>query len=120
MRTTGDVAAPGTLASHYAPTATVQVVEVGEVGRRARRHLGTGKRVGVLALQQPFAGVPDELVILDPPRDQDDYARVLYARLRAADEQGLDVLLVVVPPDTGGLGAAVADRVRRAASSEPL
>ena len=120
MRTTGDVAAPGTLASHYAPTATVQVVDADEVGRRARRHLGAGKRVGVLGLQESFAGVPDELVILDPPRDEDDYARVLYARLRAADEHGLDVLLVVVPPDTDGLGAAVADRVRRAATREPL
>ena len=33
---------------------------------------------------------------------------MLYARLREADELGLDVLLVVSPPAADGLGAAVA------------
>ncbi len=115
VATTGDVAAPGTLASHYAPKATVQIVDAGAVARAAREHIAAGKRVGMLALQQSFSGLPDELVILDPPRDADEYARFLYTRLRDADEQGLDVLLVVVPPGTDGLGAAVADRVSRAA-----
>ena len=113
--TTGDVAAPGTLASHYAPRAAVQIVDAGAVARAAREHIAAGKRVGMLALQQSFSSLPDELVILDPPRDAEEYARFLYARLRDADEQGLDVLLVVVPPGTDGLGAAVADRVSRAA-----
>jgi L-threonylcarbamoyladenylate synthase len=120
MRTTGDVAAPGTLASHYAPTASVQMIDASAVGRKAHEYVGAGKRVGVLALAQSFAGAPEQLLLLDPPRDEDEYARVLYARLREADEHGLDVLLVVVPPDTDGLGAAVADRVRRAAGREPL
>jgi L-threonylcarbamoyladenylate synthase len=115
LRTTGEVAAPGTLASHYAPAATIELTDANAVARRAREHVGAGKRVGVLALRQSFAGAPDQLVVLDPPGDEDEYARVLYARLRAADEHGLDVLLVVVPPDTDGIGAAVADRLRRAA-----
>jgi L-threonylcarbamoyladenylate synthase len=55
------------------------------------------------------------LLVLAAPRDADDYARVLYARLREADELKLDLLLVVAPPAPDGLGAAVADRVRRAA-----
>jgi L-threonylcarbamoyladenylate synthase len=115
LRMTGEVAAPGTLASHYAPDATIEPIEANAVARRAREHIAAGKRVGVLALRQSFAGAPDQLVELDPPGDEDEYARVLYARLRAADEHGLDVLLVVVPPDTDGIGAAVADRLRRAA-----
>jgi L-threonylcarbamoyladenylate synthase len=115
LRATGEVAAPGTLASHYAPAATVELTAANAVARRAREHIGAGKRVGVLALRQSFTGVPDQLVVLDPPGDEDEYARVLYARLRAADEHGLDVLLAVVPPDTDGMGAAVADRLRRAA-----
>jgi hypothetical protein len=38
----------------------------------------------------------------------------LYQLLRAADEQHLDVLLAVAPPEVG-IGAAVGDRLRRAA-----
>ena len=30
--------------------------------------------------------------MLEPPRDVDEYARVLYARLREADALGLDVV----------------------------
>ena len=36
--------------------------------------------------------------MLDTPADADEYAHVLYARLREADARGLDVVLVV-PPD---------------------
>jgi L-threonylcarbamoyladenylate synthase len=82
---------------------------------RARELVTAGQRVGVLALRQSFPDLPEQLAVLDPPRDVEEYARVLYARLRAADELRLGVLLVVVPPETDGLGAAVADRVRRAA-----
>jgi len=115
VRTTGEIAAPGTHASHYAPIATVEVIDADAVAGRARELLPAGQRVGVLALQQPFSALPEQLVVLDPPRDVEEYARVLYARLRAADELRLGVLLVVVPAETDGLGAAVADRVRRAA-----
>jgi hypothetical protein len=41
---------------------------------------------------------------------------VLYDRLRQADRLGADVLLVV-PPSAAGVGAAVRDRLRRAAAS---
>jgi L-threonylcarbamoyladenylate synthase len=39
----------------------------------------------------------------------------VYQRLREADRRGLDVLLAVPPPEVG-IGAAVADRLRRAAA----
>jgi L-threonylcarbamoyladenylate synthase len=118
VRTGGEIAAPGTLESHYAPLATVELIQRAEIGTRAGELLTAGRRVGVLALRHPDNSpelLPDRLVILDPPRDVDEYARVLYARLRAADELGLEVLLVVPPAESDGLGAAVADRVRRAA-----
>jgi L-threonylcarbamoyladenylate synthase len=115
VRTTGEVAAPGTLASHYAPIATVELSDPTTVAGRARDLLAGGQRVGVLAPAQSLGDLPDELVVLDPPRDIPDFARALYARLRLADELDLDVLLVVVPPATDGLAAAILDRVRRAA-----
>jgi L-threonylcarbamoyladenylate synthase len=114
VRTTGAIAAPGTLASHYAPRAAVEIVDATAVARRAHELLAGGRRVGLLAVEPPEAR-PASLAVLDPPRDVAEYGRVLYARLRAADDLDLDVLLVVLPPETDGLGAAVADRVRRAA-----
>jgi L-threonylcarbamoyladenylate synthase len=115
LRTSGETAAPGTLASHYAPRANVEIVEPREVSARAEALLATGRKVGLLALAQKFAALPVALVLLDPPRDVEEYARILYTRLREADIHALDVLLVVAPPLTDGLGAAVRDRVQRAA-----
>jgi L-threonylcarbamoyladenylate synthase len=115
VRTTGEIAAPGTLASHYAPAAKVEIVEAADAGARAGALLSTGRRVGLLAQGRPAGGLPESLVVLDPPRDVEEYARVLYARLRTADELGLEVLLAVPPREADGIGAAVADRLRRAA-----
>ena len=58
------------------------------------------------------------LVMLATPSDDDEYARILYAALRDADTRGLDVV-IAVPPDDAGIGAAVADRLRRAAAPRP-
>lgn len=113
-RTTGEVAAPGTLASHYAPRAKVEVATASTVAAAAARLAVGGRRVGVLALVPP-SDLPSDVIVLDPPTDVDDYARVLYERLREADRRSLDVLVVVAPPEEG-IGAAVADRLRRSAS----
>jgi L-threonylcarbamoyladenylate synthase len=113
--TRGEVAAPGTLERHYSPVARVVVVETGEVAARATGVLATGARVGLLAITPP-TDLPAGLEILRAPADANDYARVLYARLREADERGLDIMLAV-PPPSDGIGAAVTDRLARAASS---
>ncbi|MGH8983694.1 MAG: Sua5 family C-terminal domain-containing protein, partial [Acidimicrobiia bacterium] len=105
--------APGTLASHYAPRARVVLVGAGDVGDRAAEALERGLRVGVLAEKRPD-DLPAGAVVLESPRDADDYARVLYARLRAADDAGVDIVLAV-PPAEVGIGIAVADRLGRAA-----
>ena len=111
----GAVAAPGTLVAHYAPQATVLVVGAGDVAERVTGLLAAGRVVGLLAL----AGAVDDpsgVVVLASPADVDEYAQVLYACLRAADARGIDTV-VVVPPPVVGLGAAVGDRVRRAAAA---
>ncbi|MBK5224381.1 MAG: threonylcarbamoyl-AMP synthase [Acidimicrobiia bacterium] len=109
--------APGMLASHYAPNARVVVLHAdagaAQVDAAARPHLAAGRRVGLLS-PGPIAPVAADIVLLDPAGPADDYARVLYSRLRQADELGLDVLIVVPPPAVGS-GIAVADRLRRAA-----
>jgi L-threonylcarbamoyladenylate synthase len=112
MRDDGTVAAPGTLPAHYAPDALVEVVTSDAVVTRARQLLQRGARVGLLALESP-KDVPAGLVVLDAPTDVGEYGRVLYARLRQADQAGLGVVLVV-PPPPHGVGLAVIDRLRRA------
>ena len=110
----------------------------GELGRRActrpTTRLGPGSRCGTPRPRRrpppPISWPPDagsrcwpptvvegldpDVIELEPAGPADDYARVLYDRLRQADRLGVDVL-VVVPPPSGGLGDAVRDRLRRAA-----
>ena len=62
----------------------------------------------------PFLLTPRPASVLAEPVDDADYARHLYRHLRAADAAGLDTVLALVP-DEVGIGAAVADRLRRAA-----
>jgi L-threonylcarbamoyladenylate synthase len=62
--------------------------------------------------------LPDGVFVLGQSGGPDEYARTLYARLREADERGLDVVLAV-PPPPGRIGTAVADRLERAAHRAP-
>ena len=91
----------------------MRVVARADVGARAVAMLAAGSRVGVLVPEPVPRDLPAGVVVLASPVDVDDYARVLYARLRDADRAGLDVLLAVPPPDEG-IGAAVVDRLARA------
>jgi len=111
----GATPAPGTLLSHYAPAARVEVLASDAVADRARALLAEDRRVGVLAPRR-IEGLPAGTEALPPAGSAAAYAKCLYQRLREADRIGLDVLLAVPPPDRG-IGAAVADRLRRAASA---
>ena len=120
------VRAPGMLAAHYAPRARVEVLAADAVPARAVALVAAGERVAVLA-PAPIDGLdgvgtgPGEggargdLLELEPAGPPDDYARVLYARLRQADRLGVAVVLAVPPPPVG-VGVAVADRLQRAAA----
>lgn len=105
--------APGTLPSHYAPRATVITVLAGELAATVAAARQDHRRVAVLAPAAAVAGLPPvELRLL--PDGPAAMAHELYAALRALDRTGVDVIIAVLPPETG-LGAAVGDRLRRAA-----
>jgi L-threonylcarbamoyladenylate synthase len=118
LRTDGSRAAPGTLDSHYSPSARIVLVTDHEIGSRAARLAADGQRVGVLT-QHPTLDLPDGVEVLDVPPSIDELAHELYTLLRDADRRHLDVLLAV-PPAPVGLGAAVADRLTRAARRPTL
>ena len=105
-------AAPGTLASHYAPRAEVYAVELVDVPRAVAAAKG---RVGILAPASAFAAWGDLVGERYPlPDDVEGMARGLYAALRDLDARGVDVVIAALPP-AAGLGEAVGDRLRRAA-----
>ena len=89
----------GSLDSHYAPVATVVLDQSPMAGQ------------GFIAMAD--VATPDGVVRLAAPKSDDEFAQVLYAALRAADEQGLQSV-VVVQPQGAGIAVAIRDRLMRA------
>ena len=112
----GSTRAPGTLPSHYAPEAVVELATGAELAARAHALVAQGKRVGVIARDADIdtAEMPFQAVTLATIATVEEFAHGLYAALRNADRVGVDVVLAVAPP-SAGIGAAVADRLGRAA-----
>jgi len=105
-------AAPGTLASHYAPRAEVIAVDPSDVPAAVAAAQGM---VAVLAPARAFLDWADLPALAYPlPDELDGMARHLYAALRDLDARGVDVVIAALPPAVG-LGEAVGDRLRRAA-----
>ena len=108
LKVVGSVEVPmirvsGSLDSHYAPVATVVLDQSPRAGQ------------GLIAMVDVVA--TDGVVRLAAPRTHEEFARVLYAALRAADEQGL-ATVVVQQPQGDGIAIAIRDRLKRAAHSE--
>lgn len=107
----------GRLASHYAPAARVEIVEPDSLASRYAELTAQGLRVAAI-------GPPAEAAIplsarLEIPGDVESFARQLYSLLRAVDEARFDVALVTIPSG-GGLAAAIADRLHKAAGPRLL
>lgn len=103
-----EVRAPGTLASHYAPSAHVVITD-----ESGLHELAADARVGVIALAS--LDTPAGIVRLCAPRTVEEYASSLYRALREADSLEL-TNVVVVPPEGEGLAEAIRDRLTRAAA----
>lgn len=110
----GPSRASGMMVSHYAPKAAVEMVSADGLARRAAQLISAGRRVAVVCLAVPPAGV----LVLARPQNNTDYARCLYRSLRAADGEECDVVLLE-RPSAEGLGAAVLDRLNKAAAPRP-
>ena len=94
---------PGLLESHYAPKA--KVVLNGQ----------SGNGDGFIALSS--IPTPSGSIRLASPADNEEFARVLYQALRSADSSGLQNVYVILP-SRDGIGAAINDRLRKAAFSD--
>jgi L-threonylcarbamoyladenylate synthase len=103
--------ASGTLASHYAPRASVEVLARAPLVARYHELAKRGQKVAALLRGQPFKDIAGEVL----PSDLAGYGHALYAALRRLDARGFDVLLAELPPHTAAW-AAVNDRLKRAAA----
>jgi L-threonylcarbamoyladenylate synthase len=99
----------GSLASHYAPRTPAELIQRGELPGRAAALARDGEAVRVIGIGHLPAGAEG----LELPATPLDYARHLYAALRAMDAEGADRILVEAAPD-GDEWAAVRDRLQRA------
>jgi L-threonylcarbamoyladenylate synthase len=90
----------GSLDAHYAPAATVLLDQTPLTGQ------------GFIALSD--IQTPDGVIRLAAPTTHEEFARILYSALRAADEQGL-ATVVVQQPQGDGIAIAIRDRLKRAA-----
>ena len=107
---------PGTRHRHYSPRVPVILIEQAapdSLGEVLREQLKNGK-VGFIG--HSLAGFDDpRLLAITLRNDAEDYARSIYAALREVEDQGAQVVVVEGIRDKGE-GAAVMDRLRRAAS----
>jgi len=90
----------GSLESHYSPIATVVLDQSPLAGQGFIAMADIASAAGVIRLAAPTT--------------HDEFARVLYSALRAADEQGLNTV-VVAQPGGNGIAIAIRDRLMRAA-----
>ncbi len=90
----------GSLEAHYAPAAKVVLDQSPIAGQ------------GFIAMADVVA--VDGVVRLAAPITHEEYAQVLYSALRAADQQGLETV-VVTQPVGDGIAVAIRDRLKRAA-----
>lgn len=105
-------ASPGTRYRHYRPRCEVLVAPAGEGPRVAAEQAAGARRVGLVAPGE----VPDGVTEIARPGSATDLAAVLYDALRAAEDAGVDVVVVEAVPEVG-IGRAVMDRLRRAAAT---
>jgi L-threonylcarbamoyladenylate synthase len=123
----GPTPSPGMLERHYSPRAPLTLYQGADDGSLARLiHDATaaaavGDTVGVLVASEdvprlPATGTALHVVELGSLHDLAGVAARLYAGLRELDAAGVDVILARAFPADTGLGAAVQDRLRRAAA----
>ncbi len=114
---------PGSSIRHYAPNARLVLMQVGAGPNPyaqwldfVAKYAEDALRLGVMQpagwpMPEHFAGIRYDWGNWEDVRE---LARRLFAGLRALDASGVETILCPVPADSG-MGAAIADRLRKAA-----
>jgi len=117
---------PGMLYKHYAPKGMLSLVKGAQphvsalIRRLCKEAEALGKAVQVLAFQEHLADYEGlNTKCIGSLREPETVARRLFATLREADAEGIDVLYSEVLP-AEGVGLAVMNRLSRAAGFRTL
>jgi L-threonylcarbamoyladenylate synthase len=94
-----DIRVSGSLENHYSPQASVFLNRIPIAGE------------GFIALAE--IQTPEKVIRLASPKNVEEFARIIYSALRAADAKGLNSV-VVAEPAGDGLALAIRDRLMRA------
>ena len=97
-----DIKIPGSFDTHYSPNAHVLLNGITSPGD------------GFIALQE--IPTPTGAIRLAAPKDNLDYAKVLYSALRLADSKGIKTVSVVTPVQQG-IGLAINNRLFKASKN---
>jgi L-threonylcarbamoyladenylate synthase len=95
------IKAPGLLESHYSPLAKVILDQTPQAG------------AGFIALSD--IKTPEGVIRLESPKNNEEYAKVLYQALREADNLELSTVCVI-PPQGDGIADAINDRLKKASA----
>ncbi len=110
---TSNPSAPGQLASHYAPR---KPFILGNLAELVPQLFQQGKKVGVLSFCTHFPAIPaDCQVVLSASQDLTEAAQHLFMAMRLLDESEAELIVAEFVPETG-LGRAINDRLKRAAT----
>jgi L-threonylcarbamoyladenylate synthase len=125
-----DVDAPrasGTLESHYAPMATVQLMTAADLQKAINKHPSVKTNLDVASVApgtvavwsrsvvQLAPGQASQFILQTMPSSAQDCAHQLFAQLRSFDSQGVSLVWVEAPPLMPEWDG-VRDRLTRAAS----
>jgi L-threonylcarbamoyladenylate synthase len=94
-----EIRVSGSLENHYAPAARVFLCDIVVAGQGFIAHANIE--------------TPEGVVRLASPKNDEEFARVLYSALRAADTQGLTEVVVIQPIGIG-IATAIRDRLQKA------
>lgn len=110
---------PGTKHRHYAPSARVILVAEGDqqaYTEAMQSFRQEGKKAGAIVHSPKLSDLERSEYIRAVPNSHEFIAHHLFAFLREMDELGVDVIIVEGVQEEG-LGAAIMDRLRRAAET---
>jgi len=102
--------APGQLASHYSPNTRLEIINPGEIPNTA-----AGLKVGLLTTGDQINFDVDMLESVSLENNLQEAAHNLFAALHRLDDAKLDVIYAYSFPEEG-IGRAIMDRLRKAAS----
>ena len=94
-----DIRTSGSFETHYSPNAHVVLNGI------------TSPGYGFIALDE--IPTPIGAIRLASPKDDEDYARILYSALRLADSSGIKTVNII-PPIKQGIGVAINNRLLKA------